>query len=324
MKLKLTAFLRLAAIAGLIAATAGGAEAAFPDKPITLVVPFAPGGGSDILGRIVGQKMSEILGGEVVVENKPGAAGTLGSDVVSRAAPDGYTILLINTIAHSAAAVITPDVQYDPAKSFTAIGAIGDTQYLLIENPKFAPDYAAAVAKLKAEPGAYNFASSGIGGAPHLVMQLFMKETGVEMQHIPYGGSGPALNDVVSGTVPLIFENVAATELIKAGQLKALATTGDARQSIFPDVPTFTEVGLKDFDIAAHWGLIAPAGVPDDAITALNDALSKALQDPKVAASLASQGIQPKPGSAGDYNALLATEAARWAGVAKDANLLPQ
>lgn len=323
MTVKLKALLRLVAVAAAVA-TAGMAHAAFPDKPITLVVPFAPGGGSDILGRIVGQKMSEILGGEVVVENKPGAAGTLGTDVVSRAAEDGYTILLINTIAHSAAAVITPDVQYDPAKSFTAVGAIGDTQYLLIENPKFAPDYASAVAKLKAEPGAYNFASSGIGSAPHLVMQLFMKETGVEMQHIPYGGSGPALNDVVAGTVPLIFENVAATELIKAGQLRALATTGDARQSIFPDVPTFGEVGLRDFDIAAHWGLIAPKGVPDDVINTLNGALSKALQDPKVAASLAAQGIEPKPGSAADYNQLLGTEAVRWAGVAKDAKLTPQ
>ena len=324
MKLQWKTWLRLAALAMTLAVTTGGVQAAFPDKPITLVVPFAPGGGSDILGRIVGQKMSEIFGGEVVVENKPGAAGTLGTDSVARSAADGYTILLINTIAHSAAAVITPDVQYDPAKSFRAVGAIGDTQYLLIENPQFATDYASAVTKLKADPGKYNFASSGIGSAPHLVMQLFMRETGVDMLHIPYGGSGPALNDVVAGTVPLIFENVAATELIKAGQLKALATTGSARQYIFPDVPTFAEVGLKDFDIAAHWGLIAPAAVPDDVINTLNAALSKAIQDPKVMASLQAQGIQAKPDSAAEYNALLTSEAKRWAGVVHDAKLAPQ
>ena len=324
MRLQWKTLLRMAALATALAVTTGGVQAAFPDKPITLVGPFAPGGGSDILGRIVGQKMSEILGGEVVVENKPRAAGTLGTDSVARSAADGYTILLINTIAHSAAAVITPDVQYDPAKSFRAVGAIGDTQYLLIENPQFAPDYAGAVSKLKADPGKYNFASSGIGSAPHLVMQLFMQNTGVNIEHIPYGGSGPALNDVVAGTVPLIFENVAATELIKAGQLKALATTGSTRQSIFPDVPTFTEVGLKDFDIAAHWGLIAPSAVPDDVINTLNAALSKAIQDPKVMASLQAQGIQAKPETAAEYNALLVSEAKRWAGVVHDANLAPQ
>lgn len=324
MKLQWKTLLRMAALVTALAVTTGGVQAAFPDKPITLVVPFAPGGGSDILGRIVGQKMSEILGGEVVVENKPGAAGTLGTDSVARSVADGYTILLINTIAHSAAAVITPDVQYDPAKSFRAVGAIGDTQYLLIENPQFAPDYAGALTKLKADPGKYNFASSGIGSAPHLVMQLFMRDTGVNIEHIPYGGSGPALNDVVAGTVPLIFENVAATELIKAGQLKALATTGSTRQSIFPDVPTFTEVGLKDFDIAAHWGLIAPAAVPDDVINTLNAALSKAIQDPKVMASLQAQGIQAKPETAAEYNTLLISEAKRWAGVVHDANLAPQ
>lgn len=313
--------LGLAAMAVAVVAGANAAKAAFPDKPITLVVPFAPGGGSDILGRLVGQKMSEFLGQQVVVENKPGAAGTLGSDAVARAKPDGYTMLLINTIAHSAAAVITPDVQYNPAKSFAGVGAIGDTQYLLIENPGFAPDYAAALAKIKAQAGAFNYASSGIGGAPHLVMELFMKETGAQMQHVPYGGSGPALNDVVAGTVPLIFENVAAIELIKAGKLKALATTGAERQKIFPDVPTFTEVGLKQFDIAAHWGLVAPAGVPADVLTKLNDALNKALQDPKLAASLVGQSIQPKPGPAADYNALLGVEATRWATVAKDAKL---
>jgi tripartite-type tricarboxylate transporter receptor subunit TctC len=242
---------------------------------------------------------------------------------VSRSAPDGYTMLLINTIAHSAAAIITPDVQYNSVDNFTAVGAIGDTQYMLIENPNFAPDYAAAIEKIKASPGTYNFASSGIGSAPHLVMELFMAKAGLDMVHIPYGGSGPALNDVVAGTVPLMFENVAAVELIKAGQLKALATTGDARQETFPDVPTFTEVGLKDFDIAAHWGLIAPAGVPADVIETLNSALNKALQDPNVAQSLTTQGIAAKPGSADDYNKLLASEATRWKGVIEDAGIHP-
>lgn len=323
MKLQFKSALAVTAIAAALMVSASSAMAAFPERAITLVVPFSPGGGSDILGRLVGQKMSEFLGQEVVVDNRPGAAGTLGTDAVSRADPDGYTMLLINTIAHSAAAIITPEVQYSSVDNFTAVGAIGDTQYMLIENPDFAPDYAAAIEKIKASPGTYNFASSGIGSAPHLVMELFMAKAGLDMVHIPYGGSGPALNDVVAGTVPLMFENVAAVELIKAGQLKALATTGDERQETFPDVPTFTEVGLKDFDIAAHWGLIAPAGVSADIIETLNSALNKALQDPEIAKSLATQGIAAKPGPAEDYNKLLASEATRWKGVIEDAGIHP-
>ncbi|ODT81243.1 MAG: hypothetical protein ABS76_12410 [Pelagibacterium sp. SCN 64-44] len=299
------------------------AQNAYPDRPITIIVPFAAGGTSDILSRLFGQKLTEILGQDVIVDNRPGAASTLGTDILARSEPDGYTIQVISAIAHNTSAIMTPDVQYDPVESFTAIGGIGWAPYLLIANPDFGADYAEVIAKLKADPGKYDYASSGLGSAPHLVMEVFEREAGVELEHIPYGGGAPALNDVVAGTVPLIFENVAAIELLRAGQVRGLVITGQERSPLFPDVPTFTEVGLPSFDITAPWGVIGPAGIPDDVVAVLEGALEQAVADPEFVKVLNDYSITAEASTSEEFGAKIAEQAALWREVIEAAGLLP-
>jgi tripartite-type tricarboxylate transporter receptor subunit TctC len=310
-----------AVIAVTIAMTASAHATQFPEKNIVIVTPFNAGGGSDILARVVGQKMSKTLGKDIIVENKPGAAGTIGTDYVSRAKPDGYTLLLVNTVAHTTAARMTPGVRYDPSKNFVGVGAVGDTPMLLIGRPDLADDYKSLFAKIKESPGKFTFASAGIGHSTHLVMERFKSLAGVDMKHIPYNGGNPAVSAVVSGTVNLQFENATAAELLKAGKLKGFATTGDKRSEFFPDVPTFSELGQKGFDdVAAHYGLVAPAGTPREAIEKINAALNEALKEPEVKEALGRQLVTPKPGSADVYNDQLRKDDEVWTEVIKSTN----
>ena len=275
----------LASAAALLACTAAlfciPAQAqAFPDRFVKLVVPFAPGGATDVLGRILGKRMGEILGQPIVVENHPGAGGTVGTEFVARAPADGYTLLLVNAIPHTASRRLYPALKYDPVKSFTPIGALGYNRYILVVgNDVPAKDYASFVALAKATPGKLNFASAGMGSAPHLAMELWLRAAGVDLVHVPYQGSGPAMTDLAGGRVQAAMDNVAAMPLIKSGKLRALAITGAKRAAALPDVPTFAEVGLADFDVTGTWGLVAPAGVPADRVAILSEALAKAVQD---------------------------------------------
>lgn len=311
-----------ALMAVTLAMTAGArADSQFPDKNIVIVTPFNAGGGSDILARVVGQKMSKTLGKDIIVENKPGAAGTIGTDYVARAKADGYTLLLVNTVAHTTAARMTPGVRYDPSKNFVGVGAVGDTPMLLIGRPDLADDYKSLFAKIKEGAGKFTFASAGIGHSTHLVMERFKSLAGVDMKHIPYNGGNPAVSAVVSGTVNLQFENATAAELLKAGKLKGFATTGEKRSEFFPDVPTFSELGQKGFDdVAAHYGLVAPAGTPREAIEKINAALNAALKEPDVKEALARQLVTAKPGSADTYNDQLRKDDEVWTEVIKTTN----
>jgi tripartite-type tricarboxylate transporter receptor subunit TctC len=311
----------LMAVAVTTGAGAAGAQA-FPDHFIKLVVPFAPGGATDVLGRILAKRMGELLGQPLVVENHAGAGGTIGTDYVARQSPDGYTVLLVNAIAHTSSRKLYPALKYDPVKSFTAIGALGTVRYILVVNNDLpARDLGQFIALAKAQPGKLNFSSAGVGSAPHLAMELFLRAAGIDMVHVPYQGSGPSLTDLMGGRVQATIDNVAAVPLIKAGRLRALAITGNTRSSNFPDLPTFAAAGLSNYDVTGTWGLIAPAGVPDAVVAKLSGALARAVTDPAVSQTLVAQGIDPASGSAQQFAATLERESDKWSRLIDEAKI---
>jgi len=296
----------------------------FPDHYLRLVVPFPPGGATDVLGRILAKRMAEILGQPMVVENHGGAGGTIGIDFASRQPADGYTVLLVSALAHTASKKLYPNLRYDPIKSFTSIGALGTLSYVLVINPAFpASDLEGFIKAARAAPGKYNYASAGVGSAPHLAMELFLRTANVNLVHVPFQGSAPALTAVVAGDVQAAMDNIAALPLIKAGKARALAQTGKGRSAHLPDVPTFAEAGLAQFDVTASWGLLAPAGVPDKIVAILNDALVRAATDPAVRETLLAQGISPEPGSPSQFSAILVTETDKWSRLIDEAKIQP-
>jgi tripartite-type tricarboxylate transporter receptor subunit TctC len=313
--------------AGLVAAFAiafGASAQTFPDRHITLVVPFPPGGATDVVARVIGKKMSEILGQPIIVENRGGAAGTIGIDYVSRQPADGYTVVFVNALAHTAAKSLYPGLKYDPVKSFTSIGFVGTVSYVLVVNPEFpATTLDAFIKAVRAAPNKYNFASPGVASAPHLAMEVFMRAADIQLVHVPYQGSAPAMTGLLSNNAQVALDNVAALPFIKAGKLRALAQTGKTRASFLPDVPTFAEAGLPAFDVVGYWGLIAPAGVPPRVVSVLGDALARAVNDAGVRESLLAQGISPEWGTAQQFAAILASEQTKWSKLIEQANIKP-
>lgn len=311
-------FIKKVAVAALVAGTmmplAAVHAESFPSRQVRLIVPFAPGGASDVIARIIGKKLTQVLGQPVVVFNRPGAGGTIGIDYTARAPADGYTITLVNAIQQTTSKEMYPGLTYDPVKSFRPLATIGSVHYVLVVNPSFpAKDYASFVSTVKSQPGKYSYASPGIGSAPNLVMEQLKQTAGLNIVHVPYLGSGPALNDVIANHVPVSMDNVAAIPLIKSGMLRALATTGDTRSPELPDVPTFAQAGLPNFNVAGVWGFMAPAGVPDNVAAVLNNAIRTAMQDPQVKQGLATQGLDPVFGTAEQFAATLNAETSRWA-----------
>ena len=296
----------------------------FPDHYLRLVVPFPPGGATDVLGRILARRMSEILGQTIVVENHGGAGGTIGIDFASRQPADGYTVVLVNALAHTASRKLYPNLRYDPLTSFTSLGSLGTLSYVLVVNPAFpANDLDSFIKAVRSAPGKYNYASAGVGSAPHLAMELFLRAANVNIVHVPFQGSGPALTAVVAGDVQAAIDNIAALPLIKAGKLRALAQTGKRRSAHLPEVPTFAEAGLDKFDVTANWGLLAPAGVPDRVVAILNNALVRAVSDPAVRETLLMQGISPETGSPGQFSAALVSESDKWSKLIDEAKIQP-
>ena len=296
----------------------------FPEHYLRLVVPFPPGGATDVLGRILAKSMSDILAQPIVVENHGGAGGTIGVEFASRQPADGYTVVLVSALAHSASRKLYANLRYDPIKSFTSIGSLGTLSYVLVVNPSFpANDLDTFIKAVRSAPGKYNYASAGVGSAPHLAMELFLRAANVNMAHVPFQGSGPALTAVVAGDVQAAIDNIAALPLIKAGRLRPLAQTGRRKSAHLPDVPTFTEAGLASFDVTATWGLLAPAGVPERVVAVLNNALVRAASDPAVRETLLAQGITPDPGSPQQFSAVLASEAEKWSKLIDEAKIQP-
>lgn len=294
----------------------------FPDRVITLVVPFAAGGSTDVVARVIAQKMGDDLGQQVVVENIAGAGGNLGADRVARAEPDGYTVLMGTVATHALNPLILKTKPYDPEKDFAPISLLVVVPNVLVVNPKLPVNTVAElVALLKAEPDKYAYASSGNGTPLHLSGELFKSMAGVSMQHVPYKGSGPALNDLLGNQVSIMFDNLPSSSgHIKSATLRALGVTTKERASSFPDVPTIAET-VPGYETYTWNALFAPAGTPPEAIDRLNAAAKKALADPSVAARMADFSAQIVGSSPEELKTHVSQEIAKWGPVVKDANI---
>ena len=311
-------------LVGLVAFAAAAAPMgvqaqAWPSKPIKYVVPFAPGGTTDILARTVGEKLSIALGQPVVVENKPGAGGGVGADFTAKAAPDGYTIMGGTISTHAINASLYSNLPYDPVKDFAAITLIARVPNLLVINPDIkAKNVAELIALMKANPGKFTFASSGNGTSQHLSGELFKSMAGVDMQHIPYKGSPPALQDGVGGQVSMTFDNITtAWPLAKAGKLRPLAVTTAKRSSIAPEVPTLAESGLPGFEVGSWQGVFAPAGTPPEIVKRLNAEIVKILNMPDVKERLVALGAEPVGDTPEQFSAYVKSEVAKWSDIVK-------
>lgn len=307
--------------AGAVALGGSGAsaQAAFPTRPVTIVVPFAAGGSTDIVARLVGQKMAELLGQNVVIENRAGAGGNVGSTAVARAAPDGYTLLLGTISTHALNPAILKTVTFDAVKDFTPISLLAIVPNVMVVNPNFpAKTVREVIAVLKANPEKYAYASSGVGTPLHLSGELFKTMAGVQMAHVPYRGAGPALNDVVAGTVPIMFDNLPSSAgFIRSGQLRAIAVTTKERVSSFPDIPTIAESGLTGYETYTWNALFGPGKMPDAIVAKLNEAANAALKDETVKKRLndvSADIVGSTPAQLGEH---VKIELAKWAPIAK-------
>ena len=260
------------------------AQAAYPNKPIHLVVPFAPGGTTDIVARVIADPLSRVLGQPVLVENKAGGGGLVGAQDTVRSAPDGYYLGLATVSSTASAPAISKKMPYNPVTDFTPIINIAATPNIIAVHPSFpAKNYAAFAAELKKSPGKYSFATSGTGGIGHMLMELYKSLTGTFVTHIPYRGAGPALNDVVGGQVPMIFDNLpSALPFVKEGRLVPIVVSAPQRLAALPDVPTFKEVGLEPVNRLAYYGILGPKNLPKDIVDKINAGVKKVLEDPAV------------------------------------------
>jgi tripartite-type tricarboxylate transporter receptor subunit TctC len=305
-----------AALALCMAAAAPAALAAYPERPITIVVPTAPGGGNDVMARTVGQKMSALLGQPVIVDNKAGANGAIASEFVAHAAPDGYTLMLGYVATHA----MNPALQklrYDPVTDFAAVGQIATSQTLMVANARTGiRDVRDLLAQLRAKPDKFAYASAGNGTAPHFAAELFKMNTGVTMLGVPYKGAAPAVTDTIAGQTQVMFPSLfTALPYVRSGQLKALGVAGPKRSSLLPDVPTLKEQGVAGVDVQQWYGLFAPARTPPAVIAALNKALRQALADKETVRRLAEHGAEAQPSTPEQFATLVKTELAKWRGV---------
>jgi tripartite-type tricarboxylate transporter receptor subunit TctC len=315
--------LSLLAAACAVAAGAAFAQDKWPQKPITYIVPFPPGGTTDILARTIALKLGPALGTTIVVENKPGAGGNIGSDFVAKAKPDGYTILGGTISSHAINPSIYKTMPYDAAKSFQPITLIGTNANVLVVGAaspfKTVQDVIAAA---KAKPGSISFASAGNGTSQHLSGELFKSLAGIQMEHVPYKGSGPAIQDVIAGHVPLMFDTtVVAAPHIQSGKVRALAVTSPKRVKSLPDVPTMAEAGVKGYEIVSWQGIFAPAATSKDVVQRLNGELVKILKLPDVRERFEALGMEPVGNSPDEFAAFQKAEIAKWAKVVKDAKI---
>ena len=315
--------LALAAAISLLAATQAGAQpAAWPTKPITLVVTYPPGGGADAMARLIAPKLGEALGQSVIVDNRPGAGGQIGASFVAKAPADGHTLML-DASSFAVNPALYPKLPYDSNKAFRTIGVIAQFPNVVLVNAQFpAKSIAELTALARARKDTVSYASSGNGSAQHLAGALFESATKVEMVHVPYKGGGPALNDVIGGQVPLFFGNLASTlQHVQSGKLRALAVTSARRSSMLPDVPTLAEAGVQGAEIYEWNALFAPAGTPEPVVQKLSAALQKAIDAPDVKARIAQLGGESQRTTPDTAQQYIRAQMSLWARVIKDRNI---
>ncbi|HEX3161233.1 MAG TPA: tripartite tricarboxylate transporter substrate binding protein [Pseudolabrys sp.] len=295
------------------------AAADYPSRPVTLVVAFTPGGPSDVLARIVGKKMEQLLGQPFVIENRPGAGGNIAAEGVAHSAPDGYTLLMGNNSILATNEALYKHINYSPGKDFVPITLIGTQANILVVNTDVpAHSLKELIALAKAQPGKINFASSGYGAAAHLAGELFKSDAKIDIVHVPYKGAAPALQDVIGGHDQMMFATAASViGHIEGGRVRALAVTTLKRTKILPDIPTMDEAGLKGFDASTWHGLVAPTGTPPQVIAALHDAAVKALHDPGVQASLGKLGVDIVGDTPQEFQAYINSEIPKWTAIVK-------
>jgi tripartite-type tricarboxylate transporter receptor subunit TctC len=302
------------------------AAAAFPDHPVRIVVPFPAGGSNDVVARFLGMKLYEVWGQQVIIDNRPGAGGNIGAEMVARSAPDGYTLLLSAPGPLAVNQSLYPHLPFDPVADFAPVALVASVQIVLAVNPEVkATNVRELIALAKASPGKINFGSSGYGSTNHLAGELFKTLASIDIVHVPYRGAAPAMNDLVSGQIPVLFDNMPAIHpRALAGAIRPLAVAGASRSPLFPELPTMVEAGVPGFEASSWFGLVAPAKIPPDVMKILTDAVMKVLRDPELAKKLADVGAEPGSLSGSEFGAYLHAEADKWGKVVKDANVVIQ
>src|SRR5262247_4003583 len=314
----------LSAIVAVACAASGIASAqTFPNRPIRIVVGFAPAGPADVMARLIGQRLTSILGQSIVIDNRPGAGGTIGARAVAESEPDGYTLLLGNTSTLVISPLIYKNVNYDPVKGFAPVASLGTTSNLMIVNPALpATSVQELIALARARPGKLNYSSAGIGTPPHLIGEMFKQRLGLDVVHVPYKGGGPSVQAVVAGETQFSFENPASSlPLVQAGNVRALASTSDSRGAQTPDLPTMIEAGVPDFTSVSFTAVVAPAGTPAAIVGKLNGAINESLRSPEVASTLVKLSVDAKITSPEEFAAFLARERDKWTTVVKTAGV---
>jgi tripartite-type tricarboxylate transporter receptor subunit TctC len=291
----------------------------YPTRPITLVVPYAAGGGNDVMARIVADKMSRTLGQQIVVENRAGAGGTIATRQVAKAAPDGYTLVIGGTGTLAVNPTLYANVGYDPRKDFSPVGLIGTSALIVLVHPAVAAKSIRELIDLaKKDPGKLNYASAGVGSGIHLGTVLFEQMAGIQLTHVPYRGTGPALTDLVGGHVAIYFSSLpSAVGIAREGKVRAIAVTGSKRSDVFPDVPTVAEAALPGYEAVLHYGIVAPAGTPRPIVDKLNAALREALASPDTKERMAKDGTEPLPSTPGEYAADIDREETKWSAIVR-------
>ena len=313
----------LLALAAVTALPRAAAATDWPTRSVRVIVPFAAGGTTDIVARVIALALGQQLGQQLVIDNRPGAGAMLGSDLAAKAPPDGYTLVVSNIASHGISPSLYKKVPYDPVREFTHIAMLGNAPSVLVVNPAFpAKDLAGFIAYAKAHPGAVSYASSGNGSSNHLAGAVLAHDAGFEMVHVPYRGAGPALNDVIDDHLPAMLDTLTSSAAhIKAGTLRALAVAGAARAPGFPDVPTFVELGWPRMLFTSWFGLSGPAGLPADIVELLSRTTNAALASAEVERRFAEVSFVPDPMTPDRYAGLVKDEVARWAGLIREVGI---
>jgi len=310
------------------AAFACGAASAqpFPNKPIRVIIGFAAGGPADVMARLVAQRMPQILGQPFIIENRPGAGGSIAAKFVAESDPDGYTLLLGNTSNQVISPALYTNVGYDPAKAFAPVAMLGSTSNLLVVNPNFAAKSVKDMVEMaKEKPGKLNYSSPGVGTPPHLNGEMFKLRAGIDMVHVPYKGGGHSSQAVIAGDVEMTFENPAVSlPYVQGGRLRALAVTNDTRNRQAPDIPTMVEAGVPDFVSVSFTGIVAPAGTPSSVIARLNAAVVESMKSPEVQSALDKLGVDTRAGTPEEFASFLAREREKWGALIRAANIKPE